>query len=128
MVFHTYYLQLKRAIEVVPHMTPNTLHRFRPLMKFCVYRNFIYISAHTNENKEELQLYYNLIEEDLKEITKDWSVELLILADPAKILDPELIGSLETTHEAKDTPGPIRRKKNEEVQNLRTASEETTSV
>jgi hypothetical protein len=27
-VFHTYYLQLKRAIEVEPHMTPNTLQRF----------------------------------------------------------------------------------------------------
>jgi hypothetical protein len=33
-VFHTYYLQLKRAIEVVPRMTSNTLHWFRPLMKF----------------------------------------------------------------------------------------------
>jgi hypothetical protein len=27
-VFHTYYLQLKRAIEVEPHMTLNTLQRF----------------------------------------------------------------------------------------------------
>jgi hypothetical protein len=27
-VFHTYYLQLKRAIEAETHMTPNTLHRF----------------------------------------------------------------------------------------------------
>jgi hypothetical protein len=33
-VFHTYYLQLKRAIEVEPCMTPNTLQRFQPLMKF----------------------------------------------------------------------------------------------
>jgi hypothetical protein len=28
-VFHTYYLQLKRAIESFPHMTPNTLDRFQ---------------------------------------------------------------------------------------------------
>jgi hypothetical protein len=27
-VFHMYYLQLKRAIEVEPRMTPNTLQRF----------------------------------------------------------------------------------------------------
>jgi hypothetical protein len=44
-VFHTYYLQLKRAIEAKPHMTPNTLQRFRPLMKFSVDRHFIYITA-----------------------------------------------------------------------------------
>jgi hypothetical protein len=33
-VFHTYYLQLKRAIESFPRMMSNTLHRFRPLAKF----------------------------------------------------------------------------------------------
>jgi len=27
-VFHTYYLQMKRAIKVVPHMTSDTLHHF----------------------------------------------------------------------------------------------------
>jgi hypothetical protein len=27
-VFHTYFLQLKRAIEAKPHMTPNTLQSF----------------------------------------------------------------------------------------------------
>jgi hypothetical protein len=44
-VFHTYYLQLKRAIEEEPHMTPNTLQIFRPLMKFCADRHFIYLIA-----------------------------------------------------------------------------------
>jgi hypothetical protein len=34
----------------------------------------------------------------------------------------ELIGSPKTTHEEKDTPGPNRRKKIEEVQNLSSAS------
>jgi hypothetical protein len=33
-VFHTYYIQLTRAIESFPRMTPNTLHRFRTLTKF----------------------------------------------------------------------------------------------
>jgi hypothetical protein len=42
--------------------------------------------------------------------------------------DPELIDSPETTHEAKDLPGPSRRKKTEEVQNLSSASEGTASV
>jgi hypothetical protein len=45
MVFHTYYLQLKRAIESFPHMTPNTLHRFRPYVKFHADRHFIYITT-----------------------------------------------------------------------------------
>jgi hypothetical protein len=42
--------------------------------------------------------------------------------------DPELIDSLETTREAKDTPGPSRRKKTKEVQNLSSASEDTALV
>jgi hypothetical protein len=74
-VFHTYYLQLKRAIESFPHMTSNTLHRFRPLAKFHVDRHFIYITACRDENKEELQSYYKLTKEDKEEITKEWPVE-----------------------------------------------------
>jgi hypothetical protein len=57
-------------------MTANTLHRFQPLMKFCVDWHFIYITTQTNEHKEELQSYYKLTEEDLEEITKDWSEDL----------------------------------------------------
>jgi hypothetical protein len=33
-VFPKYYNQLKVAIQATPRITPNTLHRFRPLMKF----------------------------------------------------------------------------------------------
>jgi hypothetical protein len=61
-VFHTYYLQLKRAIESFPRMTLNTLHWFRPFSKFCMDRHFIYITARRDESKEELQSYYKLIE------------------------------------------------------------------
>jgi hypothetical protein len=83
--------------------------------------------VHADEHKEDLHSYYKLTEEDLEEITKDWSTELLIPTDPTEISDPELIGSSEATHEEHDTPGTSRRKKIEEVQNLSSASEETTS-
>jgi hypothetical protein len=53
-VFHTYYLQLKRAIKVVPHIIPDTLHRFRPFVKFHTDRHFIYITACRDEQKEVL--------------------------------------------------------------------------
>ena len=59
-------------------MISNTLQRFGPLMEFCTYRHFIYITVQVDEHKEELQSYYKLMEEDLKEITKDWSTDLLI--------------------------------------------------
>jgi hypothetical protein len=86
-VFHTYYNQSKTTIQFEPHITPNTLHRFRPLMKFNADQHFIYITVHTDEQKKQLQSYYKLMEEDLEEITKDWLVDLLILADPAEIFD-----------------------------------------
>jgi hypothetical protein len=71
-IFHTYYLQLKRAIESFPCMTLNTLHRFRTIVKFHANRHFIYITAHGYKHKEEIQSYYKLIEEDMEEITKEW--------------------------------------------------------
>jgi hypothetical protein len=126
-VFHTYYLQLKKAIEVVSRMTPNTLYRFRPLMKFRVDRHFIYITAQEDEHKEELHSYYKLTEEELKEITKDWFAELLIPTNPAEMSDPELDSS-EVAHKEHDKPGTSKRKKTEEVQYLSNASEEIASV
>jgi uncharacterized protein YsxB (DUF464 family) len=78
MVFHTYYLQLKRAIESFPQMISNTLHRFRPFLKFRADRHFIYINARGDEQKEELQSYYKLTEEDMEEITKEWPAKFLI--------------------------------------------------
>jgi hypothetical protein len=53
-VFHAYYQQLKHAIEEFPCMTPNTLHQYRPLAKFCTNSHFIYITARKDESKEEL--------------------------------------------------------------------------
>jgi hypothetical protein len=80
-------------------------------MKFSVDRHFIYITAHADEHKEEIQSYYKLIEEDLEEITKDWLVDLLILVEPVEMFYPELFGILEATQKEHDTPGTNRRKK-----------------
>jgi hypothetical protein len=63
---------------------------------------------HANEHKQQLQSYYNMMEEDLEEITKSWSMDLLIPIDPMEISN---IDSLEAVH---DTPGPSKTKKNEE--------------
>jgi hypothetical protein len=65
-VFHRYYLQLKRSIEYFPRMTLNTLHRFRPLVKFRAHRHFIYITVCGGEHKEEIRSYYKLKEEDME--------------------------------------------------------------
>jgi hypothetical protein len=78
-------------------------------MKFNVDRHFIYITARTDGHKKQLQSYHKMTEEDLEEITKEWSVDLLILADSMEISD---IDNPETTQ---DTPGPSKIKKTEEV-------------
>ena len=62
-------------------MSLNTLHMFRPLMKFSMDLHFIYITARTGEHKPQMQSYYKLTEEDLEEITKEWSADLLIPVD-----------------------------------------------
>jgi hypothetical protein len=65
------------------------------------------------------------MEEDLEEITKDWSADLLILANPAKMSDPN---SPKNTCKEHDTPRPSRMKKTEEAQDLSNASGKTASV
>jgi hypothetical protein len=63
-LFHTYYLKLKHAIESFPQMTSSTLHTYRPLAKFHTDKHLIYIIAHRDKSKEELQSYYKLIDEE----------------------------------------------------------------
>jgi hypothetical protein len=53
-VFHTYYNQLKTTIQSELCITPNTLHRFWPLIKFSADRHFIYITTRIDENKKQL--------------------------------------------------------------------------
>jgi hypothetical protein len=108
-------------------MTSNTLHRFRPFVKFRANRRFIYITVCANESKEELQSYYNLTEEDMEEITKEWPVEFLIPVNQVELSDPDLIGSPMVTREEYDAPISSRRKKKEEVQELNNAFEDTSS-
>jgi hypothetical protein len=89
-IFHTHYNQLKISLQSKPCMTPKNLHRFRPLMKFNLDQHFIYITMRINEQKQQLQSYYKLTEEDLEEITKDWSVNFLIPANPSEISDIDI--------------------------------------
>jgi hypothetical protein len=78
-------------------------------MKFSADKHFLYITARTDEHKKNLQSYYRLREEDLEEITKEWSVDLLVPTNPAKIFD---VDSPETVQ---DIPGPNMRHKINEV-------------
>jgi hypothetical protein len=98
MVFHTYYLHLKRDIEYFPRMMPNTLDRFIPFVKFCTDRHFIYINVHRDKHKEYVQSYYKLTEEDMEEITKEWPEELPVLVNHTELSNLDLIGSLVVTH------------------------------
>ena len=97
-------------------------------MKFNVDRHFIYIIAHTDENKEKLQYYYKMIEEDLEEIIKEWSANLLVSTNPVEMSD---IDSLEV---AQNTPGPSKTKKtnnikkDEDIQNVDSRSVRTASI
>jgi hypothetical protein len=50
-------------------------------------RHFIYLTPRVDEHQEQLQSYYKLTKEDLEEITKEWSADLLVAADPVEILD-----------------------------------------
>jgi hypothetical protein len=81
-------------------------------MKFSADRHFIYITTLADEHKKQLQSYYKLTEEDLEEITKEWSTDLLIPANPVEISD------IDNPETGQDTPGPSRTKKTEEVQEL----------
>jgi hypothetical protein len=92
-VFHAYYQQLKVSIESFPRMTPCTLHQYQPIEKFHVDPHFIYITARRDENQEELQSYYNLTDEDMVQITKQWPEEFFIPVADAKLFNTNTIGS-----------------------------------
>jgi hypothetical protein len=99
-------------------MTPNNLHRFQPLIKFGVDRHFIYITTRAYDNKEQLYLYYNLIEEYLEDITKEWSVDLLIPADPAEVSGIDIPEAAENTPRPSKTNKTKKTKKDEEIQDV----------
>jgi hypothetical protein len=63
-----------------------------------------------------------LTEEDLEEITKEWSIDLRVPVDPVKLSDIE---NIEATHY---TPGPRKTKKNEEAQDVHSTLTKTASI
>jgi hypothetical protein len=67
--------------------------------------HFIYLTPRADEHQEQLQSYYKLTEEDLEEITKEWSVDLLVSTDPTEMSD------IDSPRTAQDTPGPNKTKK-----------------
>jgi hypothetical protein len=91
-------------------------------MKFNADRHFIYIIVRADKHKKQLQSYYKLTEADLEEITKEWSIDLLIPAEPMEIFD------IDSPEAVQDTPGPNKKKKTDEVQDLSSASVKTYSM
>jgi hypothetical protein len=69
-----------------------------------------------------------MTEEDLEEITKEWSVDLLVSADPVEMSD------INSPRTAQDTPRPSKTKKakttkkTEEVQDVDNLSVRMTSI
>jgi hypothetical protein len=91
-------------------------------MKFSTDCHFIYIIACNDEHKQQLQSYYKLTEDDLEEITKEWSADLLVATHLAYM-------SNEESHEAmSDTPGPSRTKKDDEVEDVPSTSMKTALI
>jgi hypothetical protein len=79
-----------------------------------------------DENKEELQSYYNLTDEDMENITKEWSKEFLVHVADAELSDTDTIGSLMVTqvdHVGKSSETK-KKKKQEEVQDIESDEED----
>jgi gamma-glutamylcysteine synthetase len=74
-------------------------------MKFSADHHFIYITAHTDENKQQLQSYYKLIENYLEEITNEWLVEFLFPTEPIEMSD------VDNPETAPDTAKPNKKNK-----------------
>jgi hypothetical protein len=67
-----------------------------------------------DESKEEIQSYYKLIDEDMKEITKEWPTKFLIPVEDAELSDPDIIGSPLVTQVKHDGQTSMKKKKNKE--------------
>jgi hypothetical protein len=109
-------------------MTLDTLHKYMPLEKFHADRHFIYIIAHRDESKDELQSYYKLTDKYMEDITKEWSADFLVPVEDAELFDPDIIESLLVTQVEHDGQNSAKKKKKkEEVQNIETDEEDNTS-
>jgi hypothetical protein len=59
---------------------------------------------------------------DLEDITKEWSTDLLVPVDPAKMSDVDIPDTMP------NTPGSSKMKKNDEVHDVHSTSVETSST
>jgi hypothetical protein len=91
-------------------------------MKFSADHHFTYIIVCGDEHKQQLQSYYKLIKDDLEEITKEWSTNLLVVVDPADMSNEESPKAM------LDTPRPRKTKKDDEVEYIPSTSMKTTSI
>jgi hypothetical protein len=133
-MFHAYYQKLKVSIESFPCISLRTLHQYRPIEKFRTDPHFIYITMLRDENKEELQSYYKVTDEDMEQITKEWTEEFLAHVADEELSDTDTIGSSMVTRveHVKQSSGTKNKKKQEEGQDIETdekvnASEENGS-
>jgi hypothetical protein len=63
-----------------------------------------------------------LTEEELEQVTKEWSVNLLVAADPLEM------SNVDRPEAMLDTPGPRNTKKDDEVQDVHSTSMRTTLI
>ena len=92
------------------------------MIKFSMNRHLTYITARADEHKQQLQSYYKLTEEDLEQITKEWSTNLLVATDPTKM------SNMDSPEAMPDTPGPSKTKKDDEAQDVHSRSMKTTLI
>jgi hypothetical protein len=91
-------------------------------MKFSADRHFTYITTCADEHKQQLQSYYKLTKDDLEEITKEWSTELLVAADPTDMYN------VDSPKAMSDIPRPHNPKKDVEVQDIHNTSTKIASL
>jgi hypothetical protein len=63
-----------------------------------------------------------MTEDDLEEITKEWSADLLVAVDPIDMSDEEIPKAMP------DAPGPSKTKKDDKVEDVPSTSTKTTSI
>jgi hypothetical protein len=83
-----------------------------------------------DESKEELQSYYNLIEEDMEEITKEWTTKFLVPVEDAKLSNLHIIGSplvTWTEYDGQRNAKKKKKKEEEEVQDIESDEKDNTS-
>jgi hypothetical protein len=91
-------------------------------MKFNGDCHFTYITACAAEHKQQLHSYYKMIEDDLEEITKEWSACLFVAADPTEMYD------VDSPESMPDTAGPRKPSKDVEFQDIHNTSMKTSSL